>query len=235
MIDPLSAAALSQLGFAFSLGAATFFAPCSYPLLPGYVAYYLGSSEEKPATGGVWRAVLVGVVVSAGFFLVYGALGGVVALIGSGPLSNISVLELVVGSILVVLGAVMAMGWSPNLHVQLPMRKRSYPRFFLFGVVYAGAAAGCTAPIFIAVSIRGLTAGPTMGALTLIAYAAGMSVLMVALTVLAGLGRSTILRRFSRQTGRISRAAGVLLIGAGLLQIYLFLFEFNGFAIFGLS
>ena len=31
-----------RLGLAFSAGVATFFAPCAFPLLPGYVAYYLG-------------------------------------------------------------------------------------------------------------------------------------------------------------------------------------------------
>jgi cytochrome c biogenesis protein CcdA len=36
-----------QLGFALSAGAATFFAPCAYPLLPGYVAFYLGDAVGK--------------------------------------------------------------------------------------------------------------------------------------------------------------------------------------------
>ena len=33
------------LAFAASAGLATFFAPCAFPLLPGYVGYYLHESD----------------------------------------------------------------------------------------------------------------------------------------------------------------------------------------------
>ena len=41
-----------RLGFAFSAGVATFFAPCAYPLLPGYVAFYLGDAGPSATLGG---------------------------------------------------------------------------------------------------------------------------------------------------------------------------------------
>lgn len=228
-----------RLGFAVSAGAATFFAPCSFPLLPGYVAYYLGEGDatDQPLGRRLRRAAVVGIITSLGFFLVYGVLAGVVVAAGTQLLTNITILELVVGLLLIVLGSAMAVGrFSANsLHVRLPERERSPTGFFVFGVVYAAAAAGCTAPIFIAIATLGLSAGPVGAVLTLGAYAAGMSVLMILVTGVTALGKGTVLRVASRNTGRISRVAGVLLVLAGIAQIYLFLFRFDGLRILGVA
>jgi cytochrome c-type biogenesis protein len=243
-----------RLGFAFSAGVATFFAPCAYPLLPGYVAYYLGRGESNTngaagsangagsvtSAGGTTgarlrRAAFVGLLVSAGFVLVYAALAGVVLAAGARLLSNVAVLELVVGALLVVLGVAMALGRGPQLgHLALPERRRSAVGFVAFGVVYAAAAAGCTAPVFVAVALAALSGGPATALATLGAYAAGMSLLMVAVTVASALGRDALLRRLP-DPGRVSRAAGALLALAGVAQIYLFVFAFDGLATLGLA
>ncbi len=67
----VEAAVVGALAFAASAGVATFFAPCAFPLLPGYVGYYLSESDRD--TG-----MLAPAVAAAG-----GALGalGVVALL----------------------------------------------------------------------------------------------------------------------------------------------------------
>jgi cytochrome c-type biogenesis protein len=62
-----------------------------------------------------------------------------------------------------------------------------------------------------------------------------MSLVMVAVSVAAGLGRGALLRRLSAHTGRIERVAGLLLAVAGLAQVYLFLFEFDGLRLLGLA
>lgn len=227
-----------RVGFAFTAGAATFFAPCSFPLLPGYVSYYLGRSTGAADSRRVQlrRAGLVGLITSLGFFIVYGALTSVVVVAGTQALTNISVLELIVGSLLVLLGGAMATGRAkPGTgHLQLPERSRSPSDFLLFGMLYAAAAAGCTAPIFIGISTLALSAGPIGAVVTLGAYATGMSVFMLIVTGLSALGRDAILKRVSRKTGQITRVAGVLLVVAGIVQIYLFLFEFGGLGLLGL-
>jgi len=226
-----------RLGFAFGLGTATFFAPCAFPMLPGYVAFYLGDDDESPGFAGTLRrATAVGVLTSLGFFVVYAVLAGVVMAVGTRILGNVSLLELVVGALLIGLGAAMLTGrFSPDrLHVQFPERRRSPTGFFLFGVVYAAAAAGCTAPLFVAIAGVGLSAGPVAAVATFAAYAAGMSVLMIAVTLLSALGRDALLRRLSASTGRVTRLAGAVLIVAGVVQIYFFLFRFDGLAMLGL-
>lgn len=247
---------LGFASFAFAAGAATFFAPCAYPLLPGYVAYFVGRGDDRSsgtgaATGagpetssgvatragaGPWRAALVGLQVVAGFALVYVALAGVVVVAGSRALANIVVLELVVGSVLVVLGTGMALGRSVarGAVVRLPERRRSATGFVCFGVCYATAAAGCTAPVFLAVAGVALGGGPTAAVVGLGGYAAGMGALMVAVTVLASLGRTAMLDRLP-EPAHVSRAAGVLLVLAGLAQLGLFVFRYDGLSVLGLA
>jgi len=219
-----------RLGFAFSLGTATFFAPCAFPLLPGYVAYYVGESDGTPRTvTRLRRAAVVGLLVSTGFFFVYATLAGVAVAVGTQALSGVSVLELVVGALLVALGIGMATGrFAPATHLPLPERRRSPAGYLLFGVVYAAAAAGCTAPLFVAVTSLGLSTGPVAALALLGAYASGMSVLMVGVTLAVALGHGTLVRRFAANSGRISRVAGVVLVVAGLVQVYYYLFVFDG-------
>jgi cytochrome c-type biogenesis protein len=247
--------------FAFTLGTLTFFSPCAYPLLPGYVSYYLGRGGEpdggvaagpaatgvptaagrrarlvasrlpvRPATvARVGRAAVVGSTVSLGFFLVYGVLAGIVVTAGSELLTNVAVLELVVGVVLVCLGSAMAAGVDlPSPHVALPERERSLSGYFGFGVLYAAAAAGCSAPLFVGVALRSLSVGLVSGLVTLSAYALGMSVLMISVTVATALGRGVLLRRVTEHMGTVQRLGGVLLVLAGAYEVYLFLFEYGG-------
>lgn len=216
------------VGFAFGAGVATFFAPCAFPLLPGYVAYYLGRGEEATTTTTrLRRAAVVGTVTSIGFLLVYGVLVAIVASIGATALQDIAILEPVIGSALVLLGTAAALGYTFDNHLPLPERRRSLSGYLAFGVVYGVAAAGCTAPVFVAIALLALSGGPAGAVVTLGAYALGMVSLMLLVTGLSALGRDSVLRLLSQNTGRLSRVAGVLLVFAGVAQIYLWYFDFD--------
>jgi cytochrome c-type biogenesis protein len=233
-LDPVGFAS-----FAFVAGASAFFAPCSYPLLPGYLAYFLGehADDGRPRTARLWRAAVVGLHVIVGFALVFAALGAVVAVAGTRALGDAILLEPVVGSLLVVLGARMALGKPVAVGggLRLPERRRRATAYVLFGVVYAAAAAGCTAPLFLAVAGVSVREGPATAALGVGSYAAGMSALLVAVTVLSAFGRDALLARLSANAGRITRGAGVLLVLAGIAQLYLFVFRYDGLRLLGLA
>jgi cytochrome c-type biogenesis protein len=230
-----------RLGVAFSLGVATFFAPCAVPLLPGYVAYFLGrDGVEGPPSHGLGRrlgrAVGVAFVTSLGFLLVYVLLAAVVFALGSTVLGDVALLELGVGVVLIGVGAAMATGRrvAAPIHVRLPDRRRGPLGFFAFGVVYAVAAAGCTAALFVAVAGLAVAAGPLPGLAVVGAYAAGMAVLLLVVTVLTALGRGVVVRRLAAGGERLRRAAGVVLVIAGLVQLYYFVVVFRGLSSFGL-
>ncbi|PSQ17265.1 cytochrome C biogenesis protein [Halobacteriales archaeon QS_8_69_26] len=237
-LDPGIAGLDPRIGFAFLAGVATFFAPCAYPLLPGYVAFFVGSEDDEPRP--VPRRLLYGLWValatSLGFFVVYALLAGTAAAVGTRALRNVSALELVVGTLLVVLGLGMATGRleASTLHVRLPERRRSVGGYFLFGVVYAAAAAGCTAPVFIGVATFALSSDPATALAVFAAYAGGMSLLMLGVTVLASVGRQAVLRPLSGRTELVTRLAGAALVLAGLWQIYFFVVEFRGLETLGI-
>jgi cytochrome c-type biogenesis protein len=229
-------------GLAFSAGSATFFAPCAFPLLPGYVSYFLGdaaaSVDPGPADAGGWslvtrvgralsRAVVIGLVASVGIVAVYVGLAGTTAALGARALADVAVLELVVGATFVVAGVAMAAGLEVSRPlVRLPARRRSVVGFFLFGALYAGAAAGCTAPLFLAVVAKGIAAGPLLGVAVAVAYALGTSTVLVAVTAVVALGGSSLLDALRANAGRIYRAAGVLLAASGVAEIYYYLVGF---------
>ena len=219
--------------FAFGLGTATFFAPCAFPLLPGYIAYFLGADDESvPDTwpARMRRAVAVSLITSLGFLAVFGTLAAVVFVVGTQFLSDIAVLEVAAGAVLIALGLAMASGKATGAfaHVKLPERRRGPVGFFGFGVVYAAAAAGCTGPLFVGVASLALTGPPAEAFTAFGAYAGGMVVLLVGVTVLTALGKDTLLKRLTSNTRLITRLAGGALVVAGVVQIYWFLFVFDG-------
>lgn len=230
-----------RLGFAFGLGAATFFAPCAVPLLPGYVAYFLGQDSQHDLTEArlsrrLWRAIGVSVLTGLGFLAVYGLLAGIVFLIGTQLLGSIGVLELVVGAVLLVVGGLMATNRPVSLpiHLRLPERRRGPIGYFAFGVIYAAAAAGCTAALFVGIAGIALAAGPVAGVAVVGAYAAGMAALLLLVTVLTALGRDVLISRITTSGEWVRRVAGVVLMIAGLVQLYYFVVVFRGLAMLGI-
>lgn len=240
---------LSLVALAFSAGTATFFAPCAFPLVPGYVSFYLGTSAETATDGGtasgspgglldrrvarsVVRAVGISAVVSAGMVTVYAAVAGVAVGVGSRVLADIAALEAVVGATFVLAGGLMAAGWKPSGRlVRLPRRRRTLGGFFAFGALYAAAAAGCTAPLFVAVVVRTASAGPQQGLAVATAYAGGMGAVMTAVTVVTALGGTALLSRLSGYTDAVYRVAGALLVLSGGAEIYYYRYGFPAWAV----
>lgn len=226
-----------RLGFAAAAGAMTFFAPCAYPMLPGYVAYYLGDDTGDGRRARLRRATTVSVIASLGMFAVYLGLIGVVVAAGSEYLQRLVLLGAVVGVALIALGAAMLGGVTNGrlATVELPERRRSYRGYFAFGVGYAIAAAGCTAPLFVAVVLSSLTVGAGAALLTVGAYAGGQAVMLVAVTAVTAIGRDSLLRRVVPRGPLLERAGGVLLIVVGFVQLYLFLVRYGGLAQLGIG
>ncbi len=153
-----SAAFLGAVVFAASAGLTTFVAPCAFPLLPGYVGFYLHQEDRPPA--------VVSGLTAAG--------GAVLALAGFGA----------------------------------------------FGAVYAIAAAGCVVPLFLGVVAQASSLPPTRGAVVLGTYAATVAAPLLGVTLLSDTG-VTVWRSVGGYAGRLKQAAGVLLVVAGVGQLYL--------------
>lgn len=249
---------LGLLGFAAVAGLASFFAPCAFPLLPGYMAYTVslqsgkdkgreGQEEKEGETEGDRRkeamkqgrvrdAILPGVVAAAGILIVYGLIGVVVALLGEAAAPWLPLLQPFVGVAAIVLGIVLLMGVSMDRIVQ-PLqravdrlgrkitgaeRSGGLAGFFSYGLGYGAAAAGCTAPVFLQVSLSALAFGLVTGIQVFAVYA-GMAALLMVVATLVSVKAS---RWLQRNAGRIVKAVnpvvGVIMIGAGAYLIWFY-------------
>ncbi|EMA64726.1 cytochrome c biogenesis protein CcdA [Halorubrum lipolyticum] len=209
----------TNLPFAVTAGVATFFSPCAYPLLPGYVGFYVNSVEADEAS--VTGAGVRGVAAAIGVLATFALLAGATVRVGQSTLSNITVFETLVGGLLVVFGLLVVAGRAPSLSVSLPKRRSSVFGFGLFGAGYALAGAGCVAPIFLAVVARAIALPGDAALLILSVYAGTVAVLMAATTVATGVGLVSNANRVMAHAGTLKRVAGAVMVVAGVGQLYL--------------
>lgn len=209
----------TNVPFALAAGVATFFSPCSYPLLPGYVGFYVNSVDAERAS--VSGAGIRGIAAGLGVLVTFAILAGATVWVGHSTLSNITVFETLVGGLLIVFGLLVVLDWAPSLSLSLPKRRSSVFGFGLFGAGYALAGAGCVAPIFLAVVARALALPADAAAVVLVTYAGVVAALMAATTVATGVGLVSNANRVMAHAGTLKRVAGVVMILAGIGQLYL--------------
>lgn len=208
----------SALGLAGVAGVTTFFSPCAYALLPGYVGFYVSATGERGPT--VSGAALRGLAAAAGAVGVIFGLGLLAASAGDAIRTSLPFLEAGVGVALVAFGVATLLRRGPGWHVRLPDRRASVPGFALFGGLYAVAAAGCVAPVFFGVVVQSLSL-PTAGTLAVfLAYAGSLGLLLTAATVAIAVGSDLGLERLGDRPDLLQRAAGVVLVIAGVGQLY---------------
>ena len=213
------AALATNVPFAVAMGVATFFSPCAYPLLPGYVGFYVNSVDAESAS--VTGAGIRGIAAGIGVLVTFAILAGATVWIGHSALSNITVFETLVGGLLIGFGLLVVLDWAPSLSVSLPKRRSSVFGFGLFGAGYALAGAGCVAPIFLAVVARAIALPTDIAVLVLGVYGGVVAVLMAATTVATGVGLVGNANRVMAHAGTLKRVAGAVMILAGAGQLYL--------------
>ncbi len=211
----------APLGYALTIGVVTAFNPCGLPMLPAYLSYFLGIDDpgETDPRAGLATALRVGGAVSAGFVATFAVLGLVIAHVTRSVQSWIPWLTVVIGLGLVALGVALIAGFQPTF--ALPKldrggRSRRVGSMALFGVSYAVASLGCTIQLFLALIALGFSERSLTAALaTFLAFAAGMSLVVLALTVALALARHSLVRAARRALPYVQRAAGVLLVPIG--------------------
>jgi cytochrome c biogenesis protein CcdA len=212
-------------GVAFAAGTVATVNPCGFAMLPAFVSYLVGEpaageaeTREAPLVVRLWRAVRVGVVVTAAFVGVFAAVGLVFAFLSRAVVEVVPWAALIVGVLLVGWGLVVLAGRA-RLVLRLPYLgggggERSSA--LLFGVGYAVASLSCTLPVFMAVvagtfATRGVLAS-TSG---FVAYAAGMGTVVLAVAISVALARHRFVGFLRRQGRHVERGSGAVLAAAG--------------------
>ncbi|PKB62352.1 MAG: hypothetical protein BZY66_01345 [SAR202 cluster bacterium Ae2-Chloro-G3] len=181
--------------FALAAGMASAVNPCGFAMLPAYLGMYLGDEAGQqiainPVKHFV-RALAVGLTVTAGFVVLFGLVGIIIAA-GAGFIGYLlQWLGLVIGIGLAIVGAWMVGGGK--LYTGVAARAASHmgnpaqvgmKGYFIFGISYGTASLSCTLPIFLAVvgiSVAGRSISSVFGDFLL--FALGMGIVIIALTL----------------------------------------------------
>lgn len=210
----------APLALAFATGMLTTVNPCGFAMLPAYVTYFLGLDErERDLRASVSRALGVGLAVSAGFLVVFSLLGVAIYHLSASVYEWSAWAGVVTGAGLVVLGIAMLLGFEPT--VRLPRldrggRSRSGLSMFGYGVSYAVASISCSLPLFTAAVAGTFRREDLTSSLAVfVAYALGMTLVLLAITVSLGVARRGVIQRIRRALPYVQRASGALLVVAG--------------------
>ncbi len=212
---------LASLGLGSGLVAA--FNPCGFAMLPAYLSYFLGlEADEETNTGrNVLRAVAVGLTLTAGFILLFTVIGVLTStVVAQGTIEQrIPYATFGFGILLVPLGIAMLAGYEPTLRLPKMARgtgSRQLPSIFMFGVSYGVVSLSCTAPIFFGTIIGSFTRdGIVDGTAVFVAFALGMSLVVMTLTLAMALGRTSVAANMRRLLPYVNRVSGGLLVLAG--------------------
>jgi len=216
------------LSFPFALGIVAAFNPCGFAMLPAYLSYFLGLEDNDghtPKLKSILHAMLIGLVLTAGFVVVFGTFGVLfsMGLSQQTVSSKTGYVTATVGVLMVPLGIAMMAG--RNVSLKLPkMSKgtgsRELSSVFMFGVSYAVVSLSCTIGIFIAgISSTFTTQNFADGVANFIAYAVGMGAVITFLTISLAMAKSNIARDMRRVLPYVNRVSGFVLILAGFYLV----------------
>ena len=220
-----------------------YFSPCAFPVLPGFISYYLslGAREDELIKEGKLKNAMpsswvIGTLAGLGmwtFFIIIGiiafAMGEAFAQSGM-----IHIIAIGIAVLLVVLGSIMLLGITSHVlgFVQklvdrwstTEMDETFTPRrnMYLYGIGYAAASIDCTAAAVLPFVIFLGTLGTSATLSGLSGLMLGLLILMILVTVLVGLGRQVMINFLRRMTGMIKMVGSWMMIMAGVgLTIYL--------------
>ena len=214
---------------AFAVGLVAAFNPCGFAMLPAYLSYFvsLESSEEANIGRNIFRGLVVGLTLTVGFVLFFGTVGLLTStIVSQGAIqSRLSWATFVIGILMVPLGIAMLFGYEPKLLVPRLNKggtSRQLPSIFLFGVSFAVVSLGCTAPLFFATVVGSFESRNLWeGTLVFLAYAGGMSLIVMILTLATALGRNEIATSMRKVLPYVSKiSGGFLVLAGGFLILY---------------
>lgn len=212
----------APLALAFASGLVAAVNPCGFAMLPAYVSFFLSEENERvPGRAeSVARAIPVALAVSLGFVVVFGIVGIALRPISSTVQEYAPWATIVIGVGLAVVGLFALTG--RHVTARLPTldrggRTRGLGSMFLYGVSYAVASLTCTIGIFIANIVNAFSRTDFVsGVSVLLAYAAGMSLVITALTVAIALARDSVVALLRRGMRHANRVAAALMVVMGL-------------------
>jgi cytochrome c biogenesis protein CcdA len=216
------------MGLSFLKGLVAAVNPCAFVLLPTYLAFFLGSEAARPGDqrATIRRALVVSLSVSAGFMAVFVSIGLLSEYVTRWIEEHAKYFTLVIAIAFVAIGVVLLTGRklpfsTPRL--QFERAGRSVGTMALYGVAYAVSSISCTLPLFVTTMVgNGRRDGFGSGVAHVVAYGAGMALIVTALTVALAVANTSVLGALRTGARHVDRVAAVLVLLSGLYLVYYF-------------
>ena len=206
----------------FAGGALTASNPCVLAMIPLMMSFVAGRKDERT---GPLRALSFSFVFVLGLALTFTTMGVFAALAGKvyGDISGIW--KWVVAGVCVVMGLHLMgiLNFTIPSPIKTPPKVRGFAGAFLLGLLFGIVSAPCAAPVLIVILtyLAGAKASVAYGALLLLVYALGHSVLIIAAGTSMGAARKLIeSKRVTRATEIMRRVAGGAIVLVGVYFAY---------------
>ena len=206
-----------QYIISFLEGIVTFISPCLLPMLPIYISYFAGGGERS--TGKTLRCA-VGFVL--GFTAVFVAMGALAGTVGSFMIRYQTVVNLVLGGIVILFGLnyLGVLNWNlfRGMRGEVKTADMNFLSAFLFGVVFSVGWTPCVG-VFLgsALMLASQQGSAMIGMLMLLSYSLGLGVPFLVSAVLIDQLKSAF-TFIKRHYGIINKVCGTLLVAVGVLM-----------------
>lgn len=188
--------------------------PCGFAMLPAYLGLV---ARNKPT-----RAIMSGLMMTAGFVTFFGLFGLLVTPIATVLKRYLPFVTVVIGLAMVLIGALLLAGRQLYLRqLQLSRAPKGLWSMYGYGVAFAVASLSCAVGPFLAVVGASLRTGIT----AFLAYALGMGLVVTALA-LAG---SLLAPRIRQILPHVNRIGGLVLVIVGAYVTYYGIYELRLF------
>lgn len=213
---------------AIIFGTAAFFSPCSFSVLPAYVSHYL-TGDARAEKRALRNGLYFGFIAALGVITINVLVGLVIALLGSAapfakdPREDIALIlgiRTVAGFLIAVMGILTVVDRPlpvPSFVHRFIGRASFGKSIFFYGLLYNGAAIGCTGPILLGLMLYAISTGSFAGALTaFLVFALTMGILMILLTTAIAISKERVAQKLIPLTPVIKKVAGWVMILVGL-------------------
>lgn len=238
---------LGLFAFAALAGIMVNFGPCSLAVLPAYMSFYLGlTNDNGPLTKfTLVRGAKFGAIASLGVIGFYLVLGLLFATAGTFLAAYAPQLKLVIAALILILGIMLLRGKSLELgpasalqatagkfisSSKNTMSKKSFGArpvgsLLSFGMVYGAGGLSCFLPVFLPLVFFPFIGGQFFESIGSFAiFALFQAFFLIGATILVGYGKQTIFRRMIDKAETVKKIAGVILIVTSIYMFGIFIF-----------
>jgi len=223
---------------AFIAGVLTFLAPCTLPLVPGYLSFISGTSLEsrkdpEKSKEARWKIFINGLFFVVGFSLVFIALGVLAGLIGS-SLARYQLWLARLGGVFVIVFGLFMMNilkissFNEEKRFKIPaiFERGKASNSLVLGAAFGFGWTPCVGPVLGSILLLAASSATVVtGGLLLLVFSIGLAIPFLALAV--GIGHAaTFVKKISKYLKVISIVGGAFLVLLGLLMVT------NNFGIF---